>query len=131
MNFSSTTRSSDPRRRGRDHQKRSRMRGDPVNAHTSNPRGPKYPLQLRSRVSSEQLEAIKEAAEVAGMSLSKYVRARATGQTVVSKLDAKILRELNRLGGLLKHLFAHGQPVGPALTELRQAIATLKKEGTV
>lgn len=89
-------------------------------------RGPKYPLLLRSRVSPVEMQSIKEAAEVAGMSLCKYVRYRATGQTVVSKFDAKILRELNLIGNWLIKLTKNGHDVSEAITELRTTIAKIQ-----
>lgn len=89
-------------------------------------RGPKYPLLLRSRVSAEEMQRIKESAEIAGMSLCKYVRCRATGQTVVSKLDAKILRELNLIGNWLVKLTKNGYDVSEAIAELRTIIKKIK-----
>lgn len=89
-------------------------------------RGPKYPLLLRSRVSAEEMQRIKESAEIAGMSLCKYVRYRATGQTVVSKLDAKILRELNLIGNWLVKLTKNGYDVSEAIAELRVTIKKIK-----
>ena len=90
-------------------------------------RGPKYPLLLRSRVSAEEMQRIKEAAEIAGMSLCKYVRHRATSQTVVSKLDAKILRELNLIGNWLVKLTKNGYDVSEAIAELRATIKKIKE----
>ena len=89
-------------------------------------RGPKYPIPLRSRVSAEEMQKIKNSAEIAGMSLCKYVRYRATGQTVVSKLDAKLVRELNLIGNWLVKLSKSGHDVSEAIAELRAAIKKIK-----
>lgn len=88
----------------------------------------KFPRVILSRVSLEQFEQINNAAYIAGMSRCKYIRARVTGQTVVSKLDAKIIRELSRIGGLLKHLYSKGEPTGPALGELRTTLEHLRQQ---
>lgn len=97
-----------------------------MNTNSKN-RGVKYPIQLRSRVSAEQLEMIKNSAEMAGMSVCKYVRYRATGSTVVSKFDSKILRELNLIGNRLVYVSAQGQDVSEAIKDLREAVKKIKE----
>ena len=89
-------------------------------------RGAKYPLHLRSRVSAEQLENIKENALMAGMSVSKYVRHRALYQRVDSKVDAQVIRELRRIGGLLKYLATKGENTESTLCELKTTIKALQ-----
>jgi hypothetical protein len=54
------------------------------------------------RLSSEDKEWLRQQAEVAGMSMAKYIRHRAMGLSVVSKADLTMLAELRRIGGLLK-----------------------------
>ena len=90
-------------------------------------RGQKYPLQLRSRVSHDEMRLIKDSAELAGMSICKYVRCRATGSTVVSKQDAQITRELNRIGGWLVVLTKKGMDVSEAIAEVRAAVKKIKE----
>ena len=68
------------------------------------------------------------AASDAGLPVSELVRLRALGRPVVSRTDATTIRELRRLGGLLKvvHLEsggAYSEQTGAALGELRAAIA--------
>ena len=89
-------------------------------------RGQKYPLQLRSRVSVEQMQQIRDSAELAGMSVCKYVRHRACSMTVVSKQDAQIKRELNLIGNRLKYATAQGHDVREVVVELRAAIAKIQ-----
>lgn len=89
-------------------------------------RGALYPVQLNSRVSREQMEQIRDSASLAGMSVCKYVRHRATGSTVVSTQDSQIIRELNLIGNYLVKLSKSGQNVAPAITELRAAIAKIQ-----
>lgn len=56
------------------------------------------------RLSTEERAEIGEQAEVSGLSVSEYVRRRVWGRRVASKVDLKVLAELRRLGGLLKHI---------------------------
>ena len=94
--------------------------------HRAAARGQKYPLQLRSRVSLEQMQQIRDSAEIAGMSICKYVRCRATGSTVVSKQDAQLVRELSRIGGWLVVLTKKGVDVSEAISEVRTAIKKIQ-----
>jgi hypothetical protein len=58
---------------------------------------------LHLRVAEVEYQKIALDAEAAGLTLSEYMRRRALGQAVVSSVDATMLRELRRQGGLLKH----------------------------
>ena len=89
-------------------------------------RGAKYPLPLRSRVSAEQMQMIRDSAYLAGMSICKYVRERATGSTVVSRQDKLLLRELNRIGNLLVYLTKKGENVTDAIAEIRAAVKKIR-----
>ena len=89
-------------------------------------RGQKYPVQIQSRVSHEQMQQIKDSADLAGMSVCKYIRHRATSSTVVSKQDAQIVRELNRIGGWLVYLSKKDVDVSEAIAELRAAIKKIQ-----
>lgn len=94
---------------------------------SSKNRGAKYPLQLRSRVNHEQLEQIKSSAEMAGMSVCKYVRHRATGSTVVSRFDSKILRELNLIGNRLVYISKQGYDVSEVISDLRKTVKKIQE----
>jgi hypothetical protein len=64
------------------------------------------------------------------MSVAELVRLRALGRPVVSRTDATTIRELRRLGGLLKkvHLDSGGayrDATASALMALRDAISVL------
>ena len=61
--------------------------------------------RINTRVTHEEREYIREQAEASGLSLSEYVRRRVLGRRVVSRTDKKMLSELRRQGGLLKHVF--------------------------
>ena len=61
--------------------------------------------RINTRVTNQEREYIREQAEASGLSLSEYVRRRVLGRRVVSRTDKKMLSELRRQGGLLKHVF--------------------------
>ena len=62
-------------------------------------------VRINIRVTEYELKELKEDAEEAGLSLSEYGRRRLLGLRVDSKLDVRIVGELRRLGGLIKHLY--------------------------
>ena len=75
----------------------------------------------------EQLRGI---ARAAGLGVSDLVRLRALGHPVVSRTDATTIRELRRLGGLLKKVHvdsggAYSQQTAAALRTLHAAIVRL------
>ena len=43
--------------------------------------------------------------ELSGLSISEYLRRRAYNIRIVAKSDINVLKELRRLGGLIKHLY--------------------------
>ena len=90
-------------------------------------RGRKYPVQLNSRCSREEMEKIKEDAERAGMSLCKYVRVRATGGHVSGKIDVKTLAELYQIGRNLHQMWKEGHPTGKAIDAVMKAAAALER----
>ena len=68
---------------------------------------------LTLRVSTEEKQRVAEQAALAGLSVSEYMRRTVFGgRPVVAAADAAMLRELRRVGGLLKHHFATVQQAG-------------------
>jgi len=91
------------------------------------PFGRKSPAGLTSRldvrvapVEKAQLRAI---ADAAGMPVAELVRLRALGRPVVSRTDATTIRELRRLGGLLKKV--HSDSGGAYSGDTAAALQTL------
>ena len=90
------------------------------------------------RISAEENERLARQADAAGISVSEYIRRRCFGgRPITSRTDSQTIRELRRLGGLLKCNFesvreAGGQQVLPkmetALEAIRQAIERLSRE---
>lgn len=96
-------------------------------------RGPKVlDAVINVRCTQHEKAHLKRSAEEAGMSLSEYVRRRALGRVVIASADAAVLRELRRLGGLLKHVHissggAYSHYTAEALTALRLYIEQLAR----
>ena len=87
-------------------------------------------VRLDVRVAPAEKAALREMAAAAGIPVAALVRGRALGRPIVSRTDATTIRELRRLGGLLKHVHlesrgAYSAETAGALTSLRAAIARL------
>ena len=85
---------------------------------------------INVRVSQSEKNELREAAAAAGMTLSAYCRRRFLGRVVIAHADRVMIRELRRLGGLLKHVHvdsrgAYSQQTAAALDAIRQAIERL------
>ena len=90
------------------------------------------------RISAEENERLVRQADAAGISVSEYLRRLCFGsRPITSRTDSQTIRELWRLGGLLKHNFesvreAGGQQALPkmeaTLEAIRQAIERLSRE---
>ena len=86
--------------------------------------------RLDVRVAPAEKEQLGVIARDAGLAVAELVRLRALGRPVVSRTDATTIRELRRLGGLLKlvHLESGGayrQQTAELLTMLRAAVGKL------
>ena len=67
-------------------------------------------FRLYVRVTKVEKEEIEARARLAGLSNSEYIRKTALGCRVIAKSELNTLRELRRLGGLIKYVFteSHG-----------------------
>jgi hypothetical protein len=83
---------------------------------------------VKVRLTPEERSFIEEQADKANLTLSEFVRKRALGKRLVSRFDDKVLNELRRQGGLLKHLAAIYPEQREQLSDLiQQSIITLRK----
>ena len=90
------------------------------------------------RLTAEEDERITRQAETAGISVSEYMRRLFFGgRPIIARTDDQTIRELRRLGGLLKHHFEMVKRTGStgtlveldaALRQIRQAIETLSEK---
>ncbi len=79
---------------------------------------------INVRLTSSEKTKLKDEAELAGLSMSALVRRRYFGRPVRAKTDEWMIRELLRLGGLLKHI--HNQSGGAYSQQTAEAIFALK-----
>ena len=90
------------------------------------------------RLTAEEDKKLTRQAETAGISVSEYMRRLFFGgRPIIARTDDQTIRELRRLGGLLKHHFDMGKRTGStgtlveldaALRQIRQAIETLSEK---
>src|SRR5579863_5853413 len=86
--------------------------------------------RLDVRVAPGEKEQLAVIARDAGLAVAELVRLRALGRPVVSRTDATTVRELRRIGGLLKMVHvesggAYRQQTAELLTMLRSAVGKL------
>lgn len=78
-------------------------------------------------VSEGEAKQIEEQASVAGLSVSECLRRRGFGgRPVVAQTDMNTIRELRRIGGLLKHHFETLREAGASRELLEQQEETLR-----
>jgi hypothetical protein len=67
----------------------------------------KEPLDQRVTIRLTQTEKniLIEEADLAGLTTAELIRRRYFGKPIVAATDAATIRELRRIGGLLKHIF--------------------------
>ena len=90
------------------------------------------------RLTAEEDKKLTRQAETAGISVSEYMRRLFFGgRPIIARTDDQTIRELRRLGGLLKHHFdmvKRTESTGTlveldaALRQIRQAIETLSEK---
>jgi len=86
--------------------------------------------RLDVRVAPDEKGHLRAIADAAGIAVAELVRRRALGRPVVSRTDATTIRELRRLGGLLKMVHvesggAYSRQTAAALDALHAAIRRL------
>ena len=87
---------------------------------------------INVRLTGAEKARLKEDADAAGLSLSELVRRRYFGRPIVANADAVMLKELRRLGGLLKHIHnerggAYSKETAAALLAIRSYIERLSR----
>jgi hypothetical protein len=88
---------------------------------------------INVRLTSAEKAKLREDADLAGLSMSELVRRRYFGRPIIANADAIMLKELRRLGGLLKHIHnqsagAYSQATASAIAELRVYIQKLSSK---
>jgi hypothetical protein len=85
---------------------------------------------LNVRLTAGERAAVAENAETAGLTISAYCRRLIFGRTVHAHTDTAVIREMRRLGGLLKAVHtesggAYSASTAAALADLREAIGRI------
>ena len=79
---------------------------------------------INVRLTAAETARLKEDADLAGLSMSELVRRRYFGRPIIANADAVMLKELRRIGGLLKHI--HNESGGVYSKETAGALVALK-----
>ena len=79
---------------------------------------------INVRLTAAEKARLKEDADLAGLSMSELVRRRYFGRPIVANADAVMLKELRRIGGLLKHI--HNESGGVYSKDTAGALVALK-----
>lgn len=94
----------------------------------------KEPLDARInlRLPTREKIIISDDADLAGIAMSEVVRARYFGRPIVANVDLLVIRELRRLGGLLKSVHveskgAYSKDTAAAISQLSEYISKLSK----
>ncbi|MGD0481386.1 MAG: MobB mobilization protein [Terracidiphilus sp.] len=87
--------------------------------------------RFEMRLTALERAQLREDADLAGMSISEFVRRRAFGKTINSATDLMMIRELRRLGGLQKYamnkLALHGEVVDECVATIRVLRAAIER----
>jgi hypothetical protein len=79
---------------------------------------------INIRLKTAEKARLQEDADLAAISMSELVRRRFFGRPVLASADQAMIRELRRLGGLLKHL--HNETGGVLHRDTAAVLAALK-----
>lgn len=84
------------------------------------------------RLTPAEKQRLRDDAQLAGLTMSELVRRRTFARSVTASVDVTVVRELRRLGGLLKLVHnesraAYSQATADAIAALRAAIDRVGK----
>jgi hypothetical protein len=79
---------------------------------------------INVRLTRTEKAKLKEDADLAALSMSELVRRRYFGRPIIADADAVMLKELRRIGGLLKHI--HNESGGVYSKDTAGALVALK-----
>ncbi|MCK4161569.1 MobB mobilization protein [Ralstonia pseudosolanacearum] len=79
--------------------------------------------KIAVRLTPDEKARLRDDAGLAGLSVSELVRRRYFGRPIVASTDMVMVRELRRMGGLLKHI--HNTTDGVYSRETAQALVEI------
>ncbi len=93
----------------------------------------KRTIIISIRLTKEEQDFILTESDICGLSLSSFLRKRGLGKRVSAKTDLRVLSELRRIGGLLKHIHnetngAYSAKTANALDEIAAFVRLLNEE---
>ena len=77
------------------------------------------------RLAAEEKDRLKSDADLAGLSVSEIVRRQYFGRPIIANADLVMVREMRRMGGLMKHL--HNESGGAYSKQTSDAINAIVK----
>ena len=77
-------------------------------------------IKISIRLTDAENQMLAEESDICGLSLSSFLRQRGLGKRVSAKADLRVLSELRRIGGLLKHI--HNETKGAYSAKTAKAI---------
>jgi hypothetical protein len=86
--------------------------------------------RITLRLTSSEKAQLIEDANLAQLTVSELIRRRYFGKPILASTDAQTIRELRRMGGLLKHIWnesgaTYNENIAPALLAIKQYIEQL------
>lgn len=73
-------------------------------------------IKITIRLTEAERDFLVSEADVCSLSVSSFIRRRSLGKRIVPRTELRVLAELRRLGGLLKHLHNETRGTYSALT---------------
>ena len=77
------------------------------------------------RLAAEEKDRLKSDADLAGLSVSEIVRRHYFGRPIIANADLVMVKEMRRMGGLMKHL--HNESGGAYSKQTSDAINSIVK----
>ena len=77
------------------------------------------------RLASDEKDRLKSDADLAGISVSEVVRRHYFGRPIIANADLVMVKEMRRMGGLMKHL--HNESGGAYSKQTSDAINAIVK----
>ena len=77
-------------------------------------------IKISIRLTEQENQTLVEEADICALSLSSFLRQRGLGKRISAKSDLRVLSELRRICGLLKHI--HNETKGAYSAKTAKAI---------
>jgi len=88
-----------------------------------NIRASRFHRRRTLRLSEDEEARLVEQAAMAGLSVSEYMRRLFFGgRPIIARTDGQMIRELRRMGGLLKHLGSGNPSVASEMQDVMESI---------